>query len=80
MLISRATALGTAPVTTDYLERLLTQRIDLERIRQDRILHEALTSDATNRLLDPHPLVATIACGPPACALSATRDRRSCQW
>ncbi len=46
VLVSRTTALGTGPVTADYLERLLTLRIDLEQIRQDRILHEALTNDA----------------------------------
>jgi hypothetical protein len=46
VLVSRTTALGIGPVTADYLERLLTPRIDLEQIRQDRILHEALISDA----------------------------------
>jgi hypothetical protein len=46
VLISRTTALGIGPVTADYLERLLTEQIDLERIRQDRILHEALTCNA----------------------------------
>lgn len=46
MLLSRTTALGTGPVTDDYLAGLLTDRIDLERIRQDRILHEALISGA----------------------------------
>jgi predicted metal-dependent hydrolase len=46
VLISRKTALGMGLVTADYLERLLTERIDLERIRRDRILHEALTCDA----------------------------------
>lgn len=46
VLVSRTTALGIGPVTADYLERLLTLRIDLKWIRQDRILHEALTSDA----------------------------------
>lgn len=46
VLLSRMTALGTGPVTNDYLAGLLGDRIDLERIRQDRILHEALISGA----------------------------------
>lgn len=32
--------------TDGYLAELLSDRIDLERIRQDRILHEALISAA----------------------------------
>jgi hypothetical protein len=46
VLLSRTTALGIGPVTDDHLERLLTAPIDLKRIRQDRILHEALTCHA----------------------------------
>lgn len=44
VLVSRVTALGIGPVSTDYLERLLGNRVDLEQIRQDRILQEALAT------------------------------------
>jgi hypothetical protein len=44
VLLSRVTALGTGPVSDDYLAGLLPDLIGLERIRQDRILHEALIS------------------------------------
>jgi hypothetical protein len=46
VLLSRITALGTGPVSDDYLIGLLPDQINLERIRQDRILHEALISGA----------------------------------
>lgn len=46
VLLSRITALGTGQVSDDYLIGLLPDQIDLERIRQDRILHEALISGA----------------------------------
>jgi hypothetical protein len=46
VLLSRMTALGTGPTTDGYLAGLLPDRIDLERIRQGRILHEALISAA----------------------------------
>jgi hypothetical protein len=41
------TALGTGPVSAEYLKRhLLHQGVYLERIRGDRVLHEALTVGA----------------------------------
>ena len=44
VLISPRTALGTGPVSRTYLHRhLLGDTVDLERIRSDRVLHEALT-------------------------------------
>lgn len=46
VLVSRVTALGIGPVSTDYPERLLGDRVDLEQICQDRILQEALAADA----------------------------------
>lgn len=43
VLITAANALGTAPVSADYLQVHFVRRgVDLERIRTDRILHEAL--------------------------------------
>jgi hypothetical protein len=45
VLISPRTALGTGPVSRTYLHRhLLGDEVDLERIRRDRVLHEALTA------------------------------------
>jgi hypothetical protein len=44
VLLSRITALGTRPVSDDYLAGLLPDPVELDRIRQDRILHEALIS------------------------------------
>ncbi|MET8518345.1 hypothetical protein ABZV45_44755, partial [Streptomyces sp. NPDC005077] len=39
--------LGTGPVSAEYLKRhLLHQDVYLERIRGDRVLHEALTAGA----------------------------------
>jgi len=44
VLISPRTALGTGPVSRTYLHRhLLGDTVDLEQIRSDRVLHEALT-------------------------------------
>ncbi|MFE2090687.1 hypothetical protein [Streptomyces sp. NPDC059460] len=44
VLINAKTALGTGPVSAEYLKRhLLHQGVYLERIRGDRVLHEALT-------------------------------------
>ncbi|WP_327248912.1 hypothetical protein [Streptomyces sp. NBC_01320] len=44
VLINAKTALGTGPVSAEYLKRhLLRQGVHLERIRGDRVLHEALT-------------------------------------
>lgn len=45
-MISRVTALGIGPVSNDYLERLLGDRVALEQIRHVRILQEALAADA----------------------------------
>lgn len=43
VLISRTTALGTEPVSHYYLKKhLLLRGVHLERIRADRVLHEAL--------------------------------------
>lgn len=45
VLINAKTALGTGPVSPEYLKRhLLHQGVYLERIRGDRVLHEALTA------------------------------------
>jgi integrase len=45
VLVSGRTALGTVPVTADYLKCQLADRgIHLERIRADRVLHEAMTA------------------------------------
>ncbi|GAX58913.1 hypothetical protein [Streptomyces olivochromogenes] len=47
VLINAKTALGTGPVSAEYLKRhLLHQGAYLERIRGDRVLHEALTVGA----------------------------------
>jgi integrase len=47
VLINPKTALGTRPVSAEYLKRhLLHQGVYLERIRGDRVLHEALTAGA----------------------------------
>ncbi|MEV5011996.1 hypothetical protein AB0K74_48910 [Streptomyces sp. NPDC056159] len=47
VLINAKTALGTGPVSAEYLKRhLLHQGVYLERIRGDRVLHEALTAGA----------------------------------
>jgi hypothetical protein len=47
VLINAMTALGTEPVSAEYLKRhLLHQGVYLERIRGDRVLHEALTVGA----------------------------------
>jgi integrase len=47
VLINARTALGTGPVSAEYLKRhLLHQGVYLERIRGDRVLHEALTVGA----------------------------------
>ena len=47
VLISEKTALGTEPVSKGYLQwHLQRHGINLERIRGDRILHEALTVGA----------------------------------
>ncbi|MET8948537.1 hypothetical protein ABZX30_34700 [Streptomyces sp. NPDC004542] len=44
VLINAKTALGTGPVSPEYLKRhLLHQGVYLERIRGDRVLHEAPT-------------------------------------
>lgn len=46
-MINPKTALGTGPVSAEYLKRhLLHQGVYLERIRGDRVLHEALTVGA----------------------------------
>jgi hypothetical protein len=47
VLINAKTALGNGPVSAEYLKRhLLHQGVYLERIRGDRVLHEALTVGA----------------------------------
>ncbi len=47
VLISQKTALGTGPITAGYLAwNLRRDGVDLERVRKDRILHEALTTGA----------------------------------
>jgi hypothetical protein len=47
VLISRRTALGTDPVSQGYLQfHLRRHGVGLDRIRQDRILHEALATGA----------------------------------
>jgi hypothetical protein len=44
VLISEKTALGDSPVTRGYLDfHLKPHGVSVERIRRDRILHEALT-------------------------------------
>jgi integrase len=47
VLISGKTALGTGPVTRSYLNwNLQRHGVSIERIRRDRVLHEALTARA----------------------------------
>ena len=46
MLVSRISALGTRPVSPDYLDKHQLHGISLEQIRRDRILHEALATGA----------------------------------
>ena len=45
-MISRVSALGTGPVAAGYLDKHLLLGTPLERIRRDRILHEALATGA----------------------------------
>ena len=42
VLVSRISALGSKPVSADFLDKHQLRGISLERIRRDRILHEAL--------------------------------------
>jgi hypothetical protein len=47
VLISEKTALGISPVSKGYLQFHLGRRgVSVERVRKDRILHEALTTGA----------------------------------
>jgi hypothetical protein len=46
VLISRISALGTGPVSSDYLDKHQLRGISLEHIRRDRILQEALVTGA----------------------------------
>jgi integrase len=47
LLISGATSLGLEPITKNYFKHYLRNHgIGLDRIRQDRVLHEALTTGA----------------------------------
>jgi hypothetical protein len=46
VLVTRVSALGTGPVSADYLDRHQLHGISLEHIRRDRILHEALATGA----------------------------------
>ena len=46
VLVSRISALGTRPVSPDYLDKHQLPGISLEHIRRDRILHEALATGA----------------------------------
>jgi hypothetical protein len=46
VLVTRVSALGTGPVSADYLDRHQLHGISLEHIRRDRILHEALAAGA----------------------------------
>jgi integrase len=46
VLISRISALGTGPVSPDYLDKRQLRGISLEHIRRDRILQEALAAGA----------------------------------
>ena len=48
VLISEKTALGVGPVSKHYFHiNLRRHGVELDRIRKDRILHEALTVDPT---------------------------------
>ena len=46
VLVSRISALGTRPVSPDYLDKHLPRDVCLEHIRRDRILQEALAAGA----------------------------------
>jgi integrase len=46
VLVSRISALGTRPVSADYLDKHQPRGISLEHIRRDRILNEALANAA----------------------------------
>jgi hypothetical protein len=46
VLVSRISALDTRPVSPDYLDKHQLHGVSLERIRRDRILHEALATGA----------------------------------
>jgi hypothetical protein len=46
VLVSRISALGTRPVSPDYLDKHQLRGISLDRIRRDRILQEALATGA----------------------------------
>jgi hypothetical protein len=46
VLVSRISALGPGPISPDYLDKHQLRGISLERIRRDRILHEALATSA----------------------------------
>ena len=46
VLVSRISALGTRPVSPDYLDKHQLRGICLEHIRRDRILHEAPATGA----------------------------------
>ena len=46
VLVSRISALGTRPVSPDYLDKHQPRGVCLERIRRDRILQEALATGA----------------------------------
>jgi hypothetical protein len=46
VLISRISALGTGPVSADYLDKRQLHGLSLDHIRRDRILHEALAAHA----------------------------------
>ena len=46
VLVSRISALGTRPVSPDYLDKHQPRGVCLEHIRRDRILHEALATGA----------------------------------
>ncbi len=45
VLLSHISALGTGPVSPDYLDKHQLRGISLEQIRRDRILQEALAAD-----------------------------------
>ena len=46
VLLSRISALGTGPVSADFLDKHQPRGVCLEHIRRDRILHEALATGA----------------------------------
>src|SRR5262249_53712224 len=46
VLVTRISALGTGPVSADYPDKHQLRGISLDRIRRDRILHEALATGA----------------------------------